>query len=144
MAIHIQKLCVGADEIDDLVHWQNHVVAERSRRGLMALPVCNTRSTPKRRDEILDGGSLYWVIKGVILVRQRIVEVLTITEDGASRCELLLDPELIKTSPMRRRPFQGWRYLEPAEAPLDLLSPGEGGAELPAGLREELIALGAW
>jgi hypothetical protein len=145
MTIHILKLCVGADSIDDLTHWHTHQRKERARLGLDPRPVCDTRNTPKRRADVLDGGSLYWVIKGVVLVRQAIVDVVTI-EDGSlgNRCELVLGTDYMRTAPQRRKAFQGWRYLEPADAPADLAAVGAGGADLPDDLRRQLIELGAW
>jgi hypothetical protein len=135
--IHIVKLCVGANSIEDLAAWQ----ASQSARGIR--PVCGTRMWPKRVDDVLAGGSLYWVIKGVIVVRQRIVEISEVTDEHGLRCGLYLDPKLVRTNPQPRRAFQGWRYLEPKDAPSDL-GATRGGADLPEHLRRELVALGAW
>lgn len=137
MAIHIVKLCVGADSVEDLSEWQKGQIKKRKR------PVCGTRMWPKRAEEVLAGGSLYWVIKGVIAVRQRIVEIAEVRDDHGLRCGLYLDPELVRTSPQPRRAFQGWRYLEAKDAPADLKHI-EGGASLPEHLRRELVAIGAW
>ena len=83
---------------------------------------------PKRRDELLDGGSLYWVIKGLVRCRQNLVGIEVFRgEDGIQRCDLLLDPELVTVVPQPRRPFQGWRYLTPADAPADLRGLSEDG-----------------
>jgi hypothetical protein len=135
--IHIVKLCVGADSVEDLAQWQKGQIKKRKR------PVCGTRMWPKRKDEVLDGGSLYWVIKGVIAVRQRIVEIAEVTDDHGLRCGLYLDAELQRTVPQPRRAFQGWRYLQPKEAPADL-SKAKGGADLPEELRRKLVEIGAW
>jgi hypothetical protein len=137
MTLHIMKLCVGADSVEDLAEWQKAQIKKRKR------PVCGTRMWPKRVEDVVGGGSLYWVIKGVILVRQRIVEIAEVRDDHGLRCGLYLDPELVRTSPQPRRAFQGWRYLEPKDAPADL---GElkGGADLPEDLRRKLVELGAW
>jgi hypothetical protein len=143
MPIHIVKLCVGADSVEDLAEWQKRQVKVLKRR----MPVCGTRMWPKRVDDVVKGGSLYWVIKGAILVRQRIVEVAEVADEHGLRCGLWLDPELVRTAPQPRRAFQGWRYLEPGDAPVDLGSlrgPRSGGGELPDALRAELVALGAW
>jgi hypothetical protein len=137
MAIHIVKLCVGADSVEDLAEWQKGQIKKRKR------PVCGTRMWPKRVTDVLDGGSLYWVIKGVILVRQRIVEIAEVRDDHGLRCGLWLDPKLVRTAPQPRRAFQGWRYLEPKDAPADL-GDLKGGAELPEHLRRQLVELGAW
>ncbi|MGY6531137.1 DUF1489 family protein [Glycocaulis sp.] len=139
MALHLIKLCVGVDSIEDLE-------ARRAKSAPGSGPVFHvTRMSPKRRDEVLDGGSLYWVIKRVIQVRQRIIDLEEITgEDGISRCCIWMDRELIRTSPRPKKPFQGWRYLKAADAPPDLSSPAAGGEELPGELRRKLIELGAW
>lgn len=115
--IHIVKLCVGANSIEDLANWQ------QAHRGHwpegQAMHV--TRMFPKREAEVLNGGSLYWVIKGVVLARQRIIGLKQVeSADGISRCGLVLDAEIIRTVPTPRRPFQGWRYLEDKDAPADI------------------------
>ncbi len=134
--LHLIKLCVGVERIDDLTEWG------RLERGRGALPIVHTRQTPKRADELLNGGSLYWVIKGVVQCRQAIVKIDTITGGAFDRCEIELDPEVIPTAPIGRRPFQGWRYLTAKDAPADLSS---GVAEgLPSEVAEELRALGVW
>lgn len=144
MAINIIKLCVGATSIEDLVNWQARQVFNRTSLGMDPRPVCDTRMTPKRADEVTAGGSLYWVIKGVILVRQCIEDIVTFDEEGGrSRCELVLNPDIIKTAPQRRKAFQGWRYFEQKDAPADLTI-SMGGEALPNELRAELIELGVW
>jgi hypothetical protein len=144
VTIHIVKLCVGADSVEDLAEWQIGQVkrAKKEKRKIVA-PVCGTRMWPKRVDEVLKGGSLYWVIKGVISVRQRIIAVDHVTDDHGERCGFYLDAELQRTVPQPRRAFQGWRYLEAKDAPADL-SAAKGGAELPEHLRRQLVELGAW
>lgn len=143
--VHVVKLCVGADTIEDLAAWQDWQIKEARRRKLArTLPVCGTRAWPKRADDVLAGGSLYWVIKGTILVRQRILAIDEVVDEHGLRCGLYLDPRHVRTAPAPKRAFQGWRYLEPGDAPADLGSPRAGGAELPDDLRAELMALGAW
>jgi hypothetical protein len=144
MALNIIKLAVGATDIPDLIDWQRRQIVWRREAGLSANPVCNTRMTPKRAADVVDGGSLYWVIKGVILVRQRIVRVESIEENGTSRCEFILDPVVHRTEPRARKAFQGWRYLEPADSPKDLSALGPGGEDLPPDLAAQLVELGAW
>ena len=136
MAIHIIKLCVGADSVGDLAQWQAKQIKRRGR------PVCGTRMWPKRVDDVLAGGSLYWVIKGVVLVRQRIVEIAEVRDDHGLRCGLWLDAKLARVTPQPRRAFQGWRYLEPKDAPADLTKAAK--ANLPAELQRKLVELGAW
>ena len=142
MALHILKLCVGADSIDDLREW----VAERSMMaiaaGLEPHSVHTTRMVPKRIEDILDGGSLYWVIKGQVQARQKIIDIRPFTgNDGITRCNLILGPEVVETALQPRRAFQGWRYLKPEEAPADLAALG-GGNDLPPELKRELAELG--
>ena len=143
MALHLIKLCVGADSIDDLREW----VAERSltalAAGLEPHSIHTTRMVPKRIEELLDGGSLYWVIKGQVQARQKLIDIVSFTDgEGISRCRLVLGPEVIETAGQPRRPFQGWRYLPQDDVPRDLHSLGADMAEMPADLRRELMELG--
>ncbi|PWE16495.1 DUF1489 domain-containing protein [Marinicauda salina] len=138
MPLHLIKLCVGADSIEDLEAWRDTTAPGG---GPMSH---TTRMFPKRRDALLDGGSLYWVIKRIVQVRQRILDLEEVVgEDGIRRCRIWLDPEIVRTNPSPKRPFQGWRYLEPHEAPGDLTA-ASGGEDLPDELRRKLIELGAW
>ncbi|KAA5800958.1 DUF1489 family protein [Alkalicaulis satelles] len=138
MPLHLVKLCVGADSIEDLEAWRDTIAPDGRPMEHV------TRMTPKRAAELLDGGSLYWVIRRVIQVRQRIVDLEEFTdEDGVKRCAIRLDPELVRTAPSPRRPFQGWRYLKAEDAPADL-SVQAGGEDLPDDLRTQLIEIGAW
>ncbi|MFP4003770.1 MAG: DUF1489 family protein [Alphaproteobacteria bacterium] len=144
MTIHLIKLCVGIDSVDDLLAWRRKMAARAKREGRKYEPGHTTRMTPKRREEILDGGSLYWVMKGVIQARQRVIDIRPVTgEDGIPRCRFIFDPEIVRTRPQPRRAFQGWRYLRPEDAPPDLPE-GEAGdlAEMPAEMRAELMELG--
>jgi hypothetical protein len=141
--VHIIKLCVGADSVEDLADWQKQQVKAASGRGDKPMPVCGTRAWPKRRDEVLAGGSLYWVVKGVVIVRQRIVAIDEVRDEHGLRCGLYLGKRLYRTAPMPRRAFQGWRYLEADDAPPDLAALG-GGDNLPEDLRRKLAELGAW
>lgn len=131
MALHLIKLCVGVSEVGELADWA------KQRR-----PIVHTRQTPKRAAEILEGGSLYWVIKGQVLVRQSILAIDTIEEGPASRCEILLEQTPYRTAPQPRRAFQGWRYLTATDAPVDLSN--DAGEDLPAELAVALRSLGAW
>ena len=139
MALHLIKLCVGADSIADLDAW----VGERARAGGARGSPHVTRMTPKRAAELVDGGSLYWVIKGQLAARQKLLEVEPFVDtDGIGRCRLWLAPEVVRVSPRPFRPFQGWRYLKPPEAPPDLDDAARGAAEMPEALRRELSELG--
>jgi hypothetical protein len=131
------KLVVGADNVEALQQWRSanqHLDPEWKVR---------TRQTPKRADELVDGGSIYRVIKGVILCRQKILRVETVGEGAAARCHIVVSPEIIRTAPAPRRPFQGWRYLKGEEAPEDLNGP-EGAETVPIELALKLRELGAW
>jgi len=134
--INLVKLCVGADAVEDLLAWQ------QARFG-GGNPVHVTRMWPKRAEEVLAGGSLYWVFKGAVLARQRIVALEPHSgADGIARCAIVMDPEVIRTEPMPKRPFQGWRYLAPADSPRDLPK-GRGREEpLPRELLQALAEIG--
>ena len=143
MALHLIKLCVGADSIVDLREWVSRRALVAMAAGLEPSSSHTTRMVPKRAEELLDGGSLYWVIKGQVQARQRLLDLKTFTDaDGIGRCELVLGPEVIETEFQPKRAFQGWRYLKDEEAPRDLKSLGSDGAELPMELRRELAELG--
>lgn len=137
--MNLLKLCVGADSIEDLTGWQ----ASQRHRWPAGRAIHVTRMWPKREAEVLDGGSLYWVIKGVIQCRQRIVALEQVTEgDGITRCALHLDLKVIRTEAAPRRPFQGWRYLPPDEAPRDLERGRAREDQLPPALAQALAEMG--
>ncbi|MBZ8132354.1 DUF1489 family protein [Afifella sp. IM 167] len=143
MALHLLKLCVGADSIEDLSVWIEQRLADRRAAGEPEEHWHVTRMVPRRAEELENGGSLYWVIRGQVQVRQRLLDIRTFRgEDGITRCKLVLDPKLVPTAWQPRRAFQGWRYLKPEDAPADLGSETEGFAELPPALRGELAELG--
>lgn len=139
MSVNLIKLCVGAATVDDLIAWRE----DRKMRGLGrpdGFNVHRTRMMPKRRDEIIGKGSLYWVIGGVIRCRQLIVDLESTTDDeGKSHCNILMDAEIIMTVPQPKRPFQGWRYLAKKDAPDDL---NVGTHEESTVMVEELARLG--
>ena len=132
MPLHLIKLCVGVDEVGELSEW-----CARERRTIV-----HTRQTPRRAAEILEGGSLYWVIKGQVLVRQAIIAIETLGVQGMTRCEIDLARVPVLTAPQPRRAFQGWRYLAQKDAPVDL--PTGEGEEIPGDLAAQLRSLGAW
>ena len=137
--LHLLKLCVGADTVEDLLDWQAARRAEAPDRPLAHV----TRMWPKREAEILAGGSIYWVIRGVILARQRIVALEPVEgADGIRRCAIVLDPAIHRTRPAPRRPFQGWRYLDPADSPADLSDARAADDRLPPELDAALAAIG--
>ena len=142
MALHLIKLCVGCDSVEDLAEWIDWHIKERKRARERPEHYHVTRMVPKRTAELLDAGSLYWVIKGTVQVRQRLLDVRPfVDEEGIGRCRLVLEPKPIRTEWQPKRPFQGWRYLEAKDAPRDLTQ-GRGGDDLPPALRAELAGLG--
>jgi len=143
MALHLIKLCVGCESIADLTSWIEESSAARRARGMKDEQVHVTRMMPKRVDEILDGGSLYWVIKGQISARQVILDLRAVTgSDGIGRCAIVLDQKVIAVEPRPSRPFQGWRYLEPSSAGRDMSAIGTFDQDMPEALRRELAQLG--
>lgn len=142
MTVHLIKLCVGADDIADLAAWQAERLAEMKRRGEPQVLAHVTRMTPKRAEELLDGGSLYWVMKGVIRCRQKLTGIEQFTDgEGIGRCRLILDSQIVPTRRQERRPFQGWRYLDAKDAPADVKR-GEADDDMPEEMRRELEELG--
>ena len=144
MAIHLQKLSVGSESIATLQDWQKMVVRRRAKKGLSPHHQHVTRMFPKQKEALLDGGSIYWVIKGLIQCRNEIVDLEeTQTKDGRKACAIVMDQNLIAVVPTPKRPFQGWRYLKVEDAPADLgLINGAG--DLPPELRAKLVNLGVW
>ncbi|MGE0232671.1 MAG: DUF1489 family protein [Flavobacteriaceae bacterium] len=139
--LHLIKLCVGADSIADLERWIGFRLRQKASQGLAPEQVHTTRMTPRRVSELLDGGSLYWVIKGTIQCRQQLNDIRPfVDEEGIGRCHLVLEPVVEPVVPRPRGPFQGWRYLDSTDAPPDLKT-GEGG-DLPQELQQELASLG--
>lgn len=143
MALNIIKLCVGATSVEDLAAWQAERLRERKARGEKPRLFHATLQTPKRQAE-LKGGSLYWVIKGIVQVRQKLAGFEEGTkEDGSPCCLILLDRKLVPVRPVPRRAFQGWRYLPEDEAPEDLgTGSGNDLASLPPEMRRALLELG--
>lgn len=143
MPLHLLKLCVGCDSIEDLEEWIEDRLKKARRLRKPAEHMHTTRMIPTRAEELVNGGSLYWVIRGNVQVRQRLMEVRPFRDtDGIKRCHLVLEPKVTPTEWQPRRAFQGWRYLKPEDAPRDL---GRGRAalrEMPPDLRRELADLG--
>lgn len=137
--VNLIKLCVGIDSVEHLAAFR----AARAASDPGCQPMHVTRMWPKRADELLNGGSLYWVIKGVVQVRQRVIRLEeVIGADGIRRCGIVMDPALIRTTSALRRPFQGWRYLAPADAPADLPKSRSDDTPLPDELADALNILG--
>ena len=143
MALHLIKLCVGCDSVQDLEGWIKQKLKDKRKRREKPEHIHRTRMVPKRATELTDGGSLYWVIRGEIMCRQRIRDVRAFRDkDGVGRCGLVLDPKVVLVAQRPYRPFQGWRYLAAADAPRDLDEAAPGAAAMPEKLRRELRELG--
>ncbi len=144
MSLHLIKLAVGCDSVRELKQWVAERMAAAKKKGLPQRHVHITRMTPKREEEILGGGSLYWVIRGEIAAREKIVAIEPFRDkDGIGRCRIVMQPKVIAVSPRPMRPFQGWRYLTPDAAPPDLGKAAEKGVTaMPEPMRRELRDLG--
>jgi hypothetical protein len=143
MPLHILKLSVGAESISDLEAWIGEKLAAKRRAKEPVEHIHTTRMMPKRVEELLDGGSLYWVIRGQIAARQPLRDIRAITDaEGIGRCQLVLDQPVVPVMPRPCRPFQGWRYLTDADRPQDLDRAAGQIGEMPEGLRRELRDLG--
>lgn len=142
MPLHLLKLCVGAESVQDLEEWIAETLADKAARGQAVTQFHTTRMVPTRTDELLGGGSLYWVIKGEVACRQALTGIEPFVDaDGIRRCRLMLDPVVHRVEPRPSRPFQGWRYLAAKDAPADL-DAAAGDTPLPENLRRELRSLG--
>ena len=142
MTVHLIKLAVGCEGVAHLREFQASRFAGHDIPGRVGEIWHRTRIGPRRRDELLDGGSIYWVIRRAVQARQRILELRSVTcDDGIERCEFILDPEIVQTRPQPRRAFQGWRYLDIADAPEDLSALPEGLEDIPFEMRSDLLEL---
>ncbi|MBB4196547.1 lysophospholipase [Rhodoblastus sphagnicola] len=136
MPLHLLKLCVGIESVAEL----RRFTLARAKASPGAIHAHVTRMRPTRAGELLDGGSLYWVIKGQICARQKLIGLEDFVDSaGVRRCALELDDDIVSVAPRPCRAFQGWRYLKPEDAPADL---GAAGEALPEELRRQLSALG--
>jgi hypothetical protein len=143
MSLHLIKLCVGCDSVQDLEAWIAQKLKERKRRRLALEHIHTTRMVPKRAEELLDGGSLFWVIRGSVMCRQTLTAVRPfVDKDGIGRCRLVLEPNVVAVEPRPFRAFQGWRYLPVKDAPRDLDRVAPGAGLMPEELRRELRELG--
>ena len=151
MTVNLIKLCVGVSDVTQLIQEHERLVKQALKRKTKK-PVEDhhwTRMRPKRDEEVLDGGSLFWVIRGTIRVRHRILRLDDVTgADGQEYCAIIYDPKVILVEPRPRRAFQGWRYLEADDSPPDLPNQRQALAnvaaegDMPAGMLAELRTLG--
>jgi len=143
MPLHLIKLCVGVDSIRELDEWIKERMAQKKKKKEPIEHIHTTRMMPTQKDALLDGGSLYWVIKGVISCRQKLIDLRQFTDkEGVKRCRIVMDPKLIPVLPKPRSAFQGWRYLKANEAPADLAKGAKGAISIPEEMRRELNELG--
>lgn len=141
MSLHLIKLSVGPTSLAELSAWQQGRLRELKARGKPPELIHITRQTPKRAEELLAGGSIYWVIGGWVVARQRLLELRPLLRDGVPHCGLVYDKKMVQVSLRPHRPFQGWRYLDARDAPADLVK-GSGEGAMPAEMRQQLKALG--
>ena len=143
MPLHLIKLCVGCDSVADLEDWIKQKLKEKKKRGQKPEHIHTTRMVPKRADELIDGGSLYWVVRGQIMCREKIADIRPfVDKEGVGRCRVVLVPKVILVEPRPYRAFQGWRYLDPKDAPRDLDRAAPGARAMPEDMRRELRQLG--
>src|SRR6201985_3744739 len=137
LMLNLIKLCVGVDSLQELADWQAKRLKEKKAKGQKPELIHVTRQMPKRAAELLDGGSLYWVIKGQIMARQTLLELREVKKNGVPHCGLVYDKKLVPVRPRPRRAFQGWRYFEAKDAPPDIAEV-KGAKGLPEALKREL------
>lgn len=143
MSLHLIKLSVGTDSVADLEDWIQRKLKQKKRLGRKPERIHTTRMLPKRAEELLAGGSIYWVIKGAVMCRETLLDIRPFVDrDGIGRCRLVLDPKCVLVAPRPFRAFQGWRYLEAKDAPRDLDRVAPGAAKMPEPMRRELRELG--
>ena len=141
--LHLIKLCVGCDTVEDLKDWIKQKLKARNGASRKRERNHTTRMVPKRADEIVGGGSLFWVIRGEVMCRQRLIAVRPfVDKEGVGRCHVVLDCKPVLVEPRPFRAFQGWRYLTPADAPRDLDRAAPGAKDMPEAMRRELRDMG--
>ena len=141
MTLHLVKLAVGVDDVPGFADWITRRGREAEQRGERPAYRHITRQMPRRAADLLDGGSLYWVIAGAIRARQRLLDLESVEADGKRSCALVLEAVLIPTRAQKHRPFQGWRYLAAEDAPPDAAG-GDTLATLPPAMADALQELG--
>ena len=142
MPLHLIKLCVGCDSVQDLEGWIKQRL-KALKKGARREHIHTTRMVPKRAEELIDGGSLYWVIRGQIMCREKIAAIRPFVDrEGVGRCRVVLVPKVVLVEPRPFRAFQGWRYLEAKDAPRDLDRAAPGARAMPEDMRRELRQLG--
>ena len=142
--VNIVKLAVGVQSVEELVLIQKRFLNQPgtlTSKGFYH----STKLMPKKHEAIVESGSLYWVIKGVICARQKIVEIIKQEDrNGVKRCRIYLDNSIRKTTPIRKRPFQGWRYLKKNRTPADIVDPVTAtfDDDIPLDIQQQLLEVG--
>ena len=142
--VNIVKLAVGVRSVEELALIQKRFLNQpggQISKGFYH----STKLMPKKHEAIVESGSLYWVIKGVICARQKIVEIIKQEDtDGVKRCRIYLGNSIIKTTPIRKRPFQGWRYLKKNRTPADIIDPitANFDDDIPLEVQQQLLEVG--
>ena len=140
MTLHLIKLSVGSESLDDLKAWQKEWLKMQKAQGIKKPELMHvTRQMPKRADELLDGGSIFWVVKGWIVARQKILDLREVEKNGLPHCGIVYDKTVVPVQMRQHRAFQGWRYLTSKDAPKDSNASGD---DLPDTLKKELAELG--
>ena len=143
MTVHLVKMAVGVESLDHLAQLQKQRRAKLKAERGKAILIHKTRNMPKREAEIVKAGSIYWIVKGFIRVRQRILGFEKgVGREGKPFCEIRLDPKLVRTVPLPHKPMQGWRYLEDADKPADLTGKAAEAEEMPPDMMLKLRELG--
>ena len=143
MTLHLIKLCVGVESIRELDEWIKERIAEKKNKKQPLEHIHTTRMMPTQKEALLDGGSLYWVIKGVISCRQKLIDLRPFSDkEGIKRCRIVMEPKLVAVVPKPRSAFQGWRYLKANEAPADLAKGEKGVAAMSEEMRRQLHEMG--
>ncbi len=143
MTLHLIKLCVGVESIRELDEWIKERLAEKKKKKQPLEHIHTTRMMPTQKEALLDGGSLYWVIKGVISCRQKLIDLRPFSDkEGIKRCRIVMEPKLVAVVPKPRSAFQGWRYLKANEAPADLAKGEKGVAAMSEEMRRQLHEMG--
>jgi len=141
--LHLIKLCVGVNSVQELLDWREKQAKRLAAVGEEYISSHVTRMWPKRADEILNGGSIYWVIKGQIQARQQILGFDESRKgDGIRRCRIMLSPQLVRTQIVARRPFQGWRYLADTDTPPDMVHGRTHDDDIPVAMNLALAEIG--
>ena len=143
MTVHLLRRAFHSESLEDLAEWQAERRKEMRAKGQKPKTRTLLRNFPTRQEELLDGGSIYWIVKGHIRARQRILDIQQNADpESRRRCVLVLETKITPTMPYPVRARRGWRYLEPNDVPPDLDKAGKGVDKLPETLAAELRELG--